>query len=47
VVAEVASQYPQLKTLFTVQDLGGWDEVQKNFFVDGATFDKIQGAKKA
>jgi sulfate transport system substrate-binding protein len=47
VVAEVASQYPQLKTLFTVQDLGGWDEVQKNFFVDGATFDKIQTAKKA
>ena len=47
VVAEVASKYPQVKTLFTVQDLGGWDTVQKKFFVDGATFDKIQAAKKA
>ena len=39
---EVASQYPKVKTLFTVKDLGGWDEVQKKFFDDGATFDKIQ-----
>lgn len=46
VVAEVASKYPQVKTLFTVQDLGGWDTAQKKFFVDGATFDKIQAAKK-
>jgi sulfate transport system substrate-binding protein len=46
VVAEVASKYAQVKTLFTVQDLGGWDTVQKNFFADGATFDKIQAAKK-
>ena len=47
VVAEVASNYPQVKTLFTVQDLGGWDMVHKQFFVDGATFDKIQSANKA
>ncbi|HEY9675285.1 MAG TPA: sulfate ABC transporter substrate-binding protein [Waterburya sp.] len=46
VVAEVASKYAQVKTLFTVQDLGGWDTLQKKFFVDGATFDKIQAAKK-
>ncbi len=39
---EVASQYPKVKTLFTVKDLGGWDEIQKKFFDDGATFDKIQ-----
>jgi sulfate transport system substrate-binding protein len=47
VVAEVASKYPQLKTLFTVQDLGGWNIIQKQFFADGATFDKIQAASKA
>jgi len=42
VVAEVAKNYPQLQTLFTVQDLGGWDTIQKKFFEEGATFDKIQ-----
>ena len=47
VAEEVAKKYPQLKTLFTVQDLGGWDIVQKKFFTDGATFDKIQAASKA
>ncbi|MBD2037264.1 sulfate ABC transporter substrate-binding protein [Leptolyngbya sp. FACHB-321] len=46
VVAEVASKYPPVKTLFTAQDLGGWDIVQKQFFGDGATFDKIQAASK-
>jgi sulfate transport system substrate-binding protein len=47
VVAEVTKNYPQVETLFTVQDLGGWDMIQKQFFVDGATFDKIQTASKA
>jgi sulfate transport system substrate-binding protein len=42
VVAEVAKNYPQLQTLFTAQDLGGWDAIQKKFFEGGATFDKIQ-----
>lgn len=42
VIAKVAKNYPQLQTLFTIQDLGGWDDIQKKFFVDGATFDKIQ-----
>lgn len=42
---EVASQYPKVKTLFTVKDLGGWDEIQKKFFDDGAVFDKIQAGK--
>ena len=27
-----ASVYPKPKTLFTIQDLGGWDEVQDTFF---------------
>jgi sulfate transport system substrate-binding protein len=42
VVAEAAKNYPQIKTLFTIQDLGGWDIVQNKFFEEGATFDKIQ-----
>ncbi|MGL5879287.1 MAG: sulfate ABC transporter substrate-binding protein, partial [Xenococcaceae cyanobacterium] len=42
VVAEVTKTYPQVKTLFTVQDFGGWDAIQKRFFDKGATFDKIQ-----
>lgn len=46
-IAEVVSQYPPIKTLFTAQDLGGWDLIQKKFFTDGAIFDKVQAAKKA
>ncbi|MFB2837355.1 extracellular solute-binding protein [Floridanema evergladense] len=46
VVAEVSQNYPQIKTLFTVQDLGGWDIVQNRFFAEGAIFDKIQVASK-
>jgi sulfate transport system substrate-binding protein len=38
---EFESKFPQIKNLFTVQDLGGWDKVQKQFFDDGAVFDKI------
>jgi sulfate/thiosulfate transport system substrate-binding protein len=41
---EMANQYPPVKTLFTVQELGGWDKVQKQFFKDGAIFDKIQAS---
>jgi sulfate/thiosulfate transport system substrate-binding protein len=43
---EFAQKYPPVKTLFTVQDLGGWGEIQKKFFDDGAVFDKIQSAVK-
>jgi sulfate/thiosulfate transport system substrate-binding protein len=46
VVAEVASKYPQVKILF-IEDLGGWNLIQKQFFADGVTFDKIQAASKA
>lgn len=46
VVAQVSQNYPQIKTLFTVQDLGGWDIVQNRFFAEGAIFDKIQVASK-
>ncbi len=41
VATEFATQYPPIKTLFTIADLGGWDAVQTKFFVDDAIFDKI------
>ena len=44
--AEFVKKYPPVKTLFTAQDLGGWGEIQKKFFDDGAVFDKIQGSIK-
>jgi sulfate/thiosulfate-binding protein len=46
VAEEVAKDYPQLQTLFTIQDLGGWDDIQKQFFTEGAIFDQIQVAGK-
>lgn len=46
IAQEFATQYPPIKTLFTVQDLGGWDQVQKQFFADGAIFDQIEGKRK-
>ncbi|MES1021615.1 sulfate ABC transporter substrate-binding protein [Gloeocapsa sp. BRSZ] len=45
VAEEFAKQYPQIQTLFTVQDMGGWDQVQQKFFDDGALFDQIQAGK--
>lgn len=44
---EVGSQFPKVETLFTAQDLGGWDTIQKNFFAQGAIFDQIQAKSKA
>ncbi|MDZ8185571.1 MAG: sulfate ABC transporter substrate-binding protein [Nostoc sp. ChiSLP02] len=44
---EVLSEYPQVDTLFTSQDLGGWDNIEKKFFGDGAIFDKAVAGKKA
>jgi sulfate/thiosulfate transport system substrate-binding protein len=38
---EFAQQYPAIKKLFTIADLGGWDKIQKQFFDDGAGFDKM------
>ncbi len=42
VAKEFTDQYPKISKLFTVSDLGGWDQVQTKFFADGADFDKIQ-----
>ncbi|MBD2579238.1 sulfate ABC transporter substrate-binding protein [Oscillatoria sp. FACHB-1406] len=41
VAKDFTAQYPKVNKLFTVKDLGGWDAIQKKFFDDGATFDKI------
>jgi sulfate/thiosulfate transport system substrate-binding protein len=38
---EFTSQYPEIKKLYTVADLGGWDKIQTKFFDDGAVFDKL------
>lgn len=43
---ELTSKFPPVQTLGTVQDYGGWSEVQKQFFADGAFFDQMQAAKK-
>lgn len=43
---EFVDKYPPIKTLSTVQELGGWDIVQKKFFAEGAIFDKIQAKNK-
>jgi sulfate transport system substrate-binding protein len=47
VTKEVSKQYAPVKTIFTAQDMGGWDEIQTKFFDDGAIFDKIQAGSKA
>lgn len=43
---EVASKFPQVTKLFTVQQFGGWDNIQKKFFDDGAIFDQIQTSSR-
>jgi sulfate/thiosulfate transport system substrate-binding protein len=42
VAKDTAKDFPTIKNLFTITDLGGWDQVQKAYFDDGAIFDKIQ-----
>ncbi|MFN6561100.1 MAG: sulfate ABC transporter substrate-binding protein [Nostoc sp. ChiSLP01] len=42
VAKEVESKYPNIKTIFKAEDLGGWDKIQKQFFNEGAIFDKIK-----
>ncbi|MBC1238424.1 sulfate ABC transporter substrate-binding protein [Nostoc sp. 2RC] len=43
---EVTDKFPKVQTLGTVQDFGGWEEIDKKFFADGGVFDKIQAQKK-
>nr|WP_225938809.1 sulfate ABC transporter substrate-binding protein [Kovacikia minuta] len=39
---EFVEKYPKIHKLSTVQDFGGWDQVQQKFFADGGVFDQIQ-----
>lgn len=41
VAQEFASKYPVIDKLYTVQDFGGWEKIQEQFFADGAVFDKM------
>lgn len=38
---EFTDKFPAIKTLFTAKDLGGWDAINKQFFDEGAIFDKV------
>jgi sulfate/thiosulfate transport system substrate-binding protein len=42
VAKEVEAQFPKVKKLVTVKDLGGWSKINTQFFDDGAVFDRIQ-----
>ena len=43
---EVTDKFPKVNTLGTVQDLGGWADIDKKFFADGGVFDQIQAKNK-
>lgn len=43
---QFTEQFPAVKELATAKDLGGWSEINKKFFTDGAIFDQIQGQIK-
>ncbi|MEH1999352.1 MAG: sulfate ABC transporter substrate-binding protein [Nostoc sp.] len=45
IAKETAANFPKIKTIFKAEDLGGWDEIQKKFFDEGAIFDKIRAKK--
>ncbi len=42
VAREFANRYPRVSRLYSVSDLGGWNNVQARFFADRAVFDQIQ-----
>jgi sulfate transport system substrate-binding protein len=41
VAKEFASKYPKVKKLVTVQDFGGWSQIDSKFFADNAIFEQI------
>ncbi len=41
VAQEVADQYPPIKTLFTAEQMGGWDTIDEEYFAEGTAFDQI------
>lgn len=40
VASEVSEQFPAVEDLFTIQDLGGWAEVRRAVFDEGALYDR-------
>ncbi|MFN6531347.1 sulfate ABC transporter substrate-binding protein [Nostoc sp. ChiSLP03a] len=45
IAKETEANFPQIKTIFKAEDLGGWDEIQAKFFDEGTIFDKIRARK--
>jgi sulfate/thiosulfate transport system substrate-binding protein len=45
VTKEVEKKFPKITKLYTAQDFGGWDAIQKKFFDDGAVFDQIYNTR--
>ncbi len=41
VAKEFEKKYPRINKLYTVNDLGGWEAIDKKFFANGAIFDQI------
>lgn len=40
VFAEFSQRFPVVENLFTIEDFGGWNQAQPEFFSDGAIFDQ-------
>jgi sulfate transport system substrate-binding protein len=40
----LVNQFPSVKHLSSIQDFGGWNTAQKQFFTDGAIFDQIEAS---
>lgn len=45
VAAAFVADFPPVEQLYSIEDLGGWDLAQEQFFQDGAMFDQIQGGE--
>ncbi|BAQ61586.1 sulfate and thiosulfate binding protein CysP [Geminocystis sp. NIES-3708] len=45
VAKEFSKQYPTIKKLVTVKDLGGWNQIDSKFFADKGIFDQIMRSK--
>ncbi len=46
VAKETANKFPKISKLFTVDNFGGWEAIDKKFFKDGGIFDQIQAASR-
>lgn len=44
VETEFKDRFPKIEKLLTAKDFGGWNDIQSQFFADGAVFDKIQAS---